>query len=413
MTALYRCSWVVQNICTTIPQDALKSFDITADVAPDLLAKMKRVIEAFTLRERLIDGFTWGRLYGGALGIICIDGHDDFMDMPLRLDEIERDGFAGLIIADRWSGIAPSLQLVDNTADPDFGLPEYYDFIAYGQESIASRVHHSRVIRFIGKQLPKIETAAEGYWGESEIEAAFEDIRKRDAISANIAELTFKSRVNVYAVEDLYEKLATGSVEQQQAVYNTVQAQSVLESTTGCRLIGKNDNVSTINYSYAGLPEIMNTAMLDVAGASRMPVTKLFGRQPSGLNATGEADAQQYRDTLDEFRRARVAPLLNRLVPIIAMSVCGELPQNLNYALPSLFPMNPEQQSIALDRRSMFLERLFVHNLVPADAVLSDIKDMAATMGVTIPITDEMVDNVRGKYYNDMGQAKAVTGSFS
>jgi hypothetical protein len=156
----------------------------------------------------------------------------------------------------------------------------------------------------------------------------------------------------------------------------------------------------------------MNIAMLDVAGACRMPVTKLFGRQPSGMNATGEADAQLYRDTLEEFRHAHVAPILNKLVPIIAMSVCGELPYNLNYALPSLSPMTPEEQSIALDRRSMFLERLFVHNLIPADAFLLDIKATAGTMGITVPITDEMVAHVQGKYFSDMEQTKADTGGF-
>ena len=34
---------------------------------------------------------------------------------------------------------------------------------------------------------------------------------------------------------------------------------------------------------------------MDVAGAaSDHPVTKLFGRSPAGLNATGEADMQNY-----------------------------------------------------------------------------------------------------------------------
>ena len=48
-----------------------------------------------------------GRLYGGAGGIIMIDGHEDMLDQPIDLDMVMPGRFKGLIILDRWTGITP------------------------------------------------------------------------------------------------------------------------------------------------------------------------------------------------------------------------------------------------------------------------------------------------------------------
>ena len=54
--------------------------------------------------------------------------------------------------------------------DPDFGLPKYYDIsVDFGEKSML-RVHHSRLLRFIGRELPGEEMRRENFWGASELE---------------------------------------------------------------------------------------------------------------------------------------------------------------------------------------------------------------------------------------------------
>ena len=73
-----------------------------------------------------------------------------------------------------------------------------------------------------------------------------------------------------------------------------------LMNNMGIYVMDKEDDFDTKEYTFSGLNDIYESFMLDVAGACEMPVTKLFGRNPAGFNATGESDLKQYYDTVEE-----------------------------------------------------------------------------------------------------------------
>lgn len=52
--------------------------------------------------------------------------------------------------------------------------------------------------------------------------------------------------------------------------------------------------METFPYNFAGLKDIYEAFMTEVAGAAEILVTRLFGRSPDGMNATGKADMQHY-----------------------------------------------------------------------------------------------------------------------
>lgn len=56
------------------------------------------------------------------------------------------------------------------------------------------KVHHSRLLRFTGDDLPYWESQAEQQWGASVIESIFDELKKRDNVSWNIAQLIFSQR---------------------------------------------------------------------------------------------------------------------------------------------------------------------------------------------------------------------------
>lgn len=119
---------------------------------------------------------TLGRLYGGALGLIMIDGHEDILSKPLDFDEIMPGTFKGLMIVDRWSGAYPSNNLVSDINDIEFGQLDSYEVTL--EDGQLLKVHHSR--RFTGIEIPHWEKIAETYWGASEVEVVFDEIKKRD-----------------------------------------------------------------------------------------------------------------------------------------------------------------------------------------------------------------------------------------
>ena len=69
-------------------------------------------------------------------------------------------------------------------------------------------------------------------------------------------------------------------------------------------------------YTFTGLPDVYDRVMMDVAGAAKTPVTKLFGRSPAGMNATGESDMNNYYDYIDGLRENQLGQLWNVFFPL-------------------------------------------------------------------------------------------------
>ena len=180
LNSLYRDNWIVQNVVGLVVDDMTREWYKPAGaLSPEQEEALQRAERSAQLRERINEGLRWGRLYGGAAGLILIRGQEGMLDKPLDLESIYPGSFAGLMILDRWCGITPEMELVTDMADPDFNLPAYYQ-INNAEGRLVARVHHSRILRFTGRELPYLERLAELYWGESEVEALYKDVVAHD-----------------------------------------------------------------------------------------------------------------------------------------------------------------------------------------------------------------------------------------
>lgn len=401
LNSLYRSNWVVQNVVGIIPDDMLREgFTVSGAVSPKYRQELDRCLRQTQLYARINEGMRWGRLYGGAAGLILIRGQED-LSKPLDLETILPGTFAGLYIVDRWSGITPGMELVSDLADPDFGLPKYYDINMADGSTVVS-VHHSRIIRFVGRELPYLEKMAEMYWGESEVEALYADVVKHDNVAANMAALTFRANVDSMEVENLDQLFSVAPTAIQQRFWNMMQAQNVLKSNFGMQLVNKGDSVKNTQYTFTGLQEIYDSMCLDLSGASRIPVTKLFGRAPAGLNATGESDLQNYYDYVDTLRESKLRPILEKLMPIIAMSVWGGVPEDMDIQFPPLWTPTAKEVAEIAKAKAETIIATFQANLLDQATAQRELKKLAEETSMFDSISEETIKKNEGKTFQDV-----------
>lgn len=399
LNSLYRDNWVVQNVVGIIPDDMTKKWFAPAGAAgPEHLKELDRVQRVTALRERVNEGLRWGRLYGGAAGLIMIRGQEGMLGQPLELESIYPGTFQGLYILDRWQGVVPGMELVFEGGEP---VPAYYS-ITDARGNTVAKVHHSRLVRFTGRDLPFLERVAELYWGESEVEALYNDVVKHDNVAANMAALTFRANVDTMEVQNLDQLFSVTSGEQQRRFWNVMQAQSVMKSNFGMQLVNRGDQIKNTQYTFTGLQEVYDSMCLDLSGASRIPVTKLFGRSPAGMNATGESDLRNYYDYVDTLREAKLRPILEKLLPVLAMSAWGAVPDGLDITFPPLWtPTAAEVAEIAL-KKAQAIRDTFQAGLFRADTAQRELKKLADETGMFDSISEEEIAANTGKTYQDV-----------
>lgn len=399
LNSLYRDNWVVQNVVGIIPDDMTKKWFAPAGaVGPEHLKELDRVQRVTALRERVNEGLRWGRLYGGAAGLIMIRGQEGMLGQPLELESIYPGTFQGLYILDRWQGVVPGMELVFEGGEL---VPAYYS-ITNARGNTVAKVHHSRLVRFTGRDLPFLERVAELYWGESEVEALYNDVVKHDNVAANMAALTFRANVDTMEVQNLDQLFSVTSGEQQRRFWNVMQAQSVMKSNFGMQLVNRGDQIKNTQYTFTGLQEVYDSMCLDLSGASRIPVTKLFGRSPAGMNATGESDLRNYYDYVDTLREAKLRPILEKLLPVLAMSAWGAVPDGLDITFPPLWtPTAAEVAEIAL-KKAQAIRDTFQAGLFRADTAQRELKKLADETGMFDSISEEEIAANTGKTYQDV-----------
>ena len=399
MDNLFRGDWIANRIITTIPEDMTKNWiKLTCTVEPDQLDAFEMVERKTHIRERIREGLRWGRLYGGAAAVMMIKGQEDMLSEPLDMDMLMPGDFKGLIVADRWNGVYPSTELVTDMDDPDFGLPEYYNF-SLSENDLANsvRVHHSRVLRFTGRELPYIEKLAEQYWGMSELEHVFAELNKRNSASANIAQLIFIAHLRVLKMENLGQNLALSDVWSQEDLYNTLSAQNFLMNNMSLQILSRDDDFQTFDYTFSGLADVYEQFMMDVAGASEIPATKLFGRAPQGMNATGEGDLRNYYDTVRQNQEAYLRPILEKLLPVICVSAWGAIPDDLDFEFNPIRDTSDEERAGLIQQTAAAINSVYQAGIISQKIALMELRQSGTEFGMWTNISDEFIDEADDK----------------
>ena len=408
LQSMYRNDWIASRVIDTIPEDMTKNwYSLVSQIQPDQIKAYETTERRTHLKQRILEGLKWGRLFGGAAGVIAIDGQEDMLDQPLDLRLVMPGSFKGLIVADRWSGIYPDGSLVTDINDPDYGLPEYYTFaLSDSGQGSGVRVHHSRVVRFTGRELPYIERMSENYWGMSEIEHIFTELNKRNTSSENIAQLIFQANIRTYKMADLGQMLMTTDVRTQRELYATLAMQNFLQSNMGMNVMDKEDDLQTTQYAFTGVSDVYEMFMLDIAGAAEIPVTKLFGRSPAGMNATGESDLTNYYDKIRQEQEAFLRPVIEKLMPVIALSTWGAIPDDIDFEFNPVGNTTEEKRADLIMKTTGSILQAFTGGILSPKAAAEELRKAGAQYGIFQALTDERIarmDDSTGAEFDEIG----------
>jgi phage-related protein (TIGR01555 family) len=410
LNSLYRSHWIGRKIIDCIPEDMMKNWiTLQTQLEPDEMKRFDKLLRSTRVQRDILQGLKLGRLYGGAGAVMIIEGHEDMLDQPLDYDTIMPGSFKGLIVGDRWIGLTPMSEIITDVTSPDFGLPEYYSWVT---DDFTVRVHHSRVLRFTGRELPPIERYTEMQWGSSEFEVVFDELKKRDNTSWNIAQLVFQANLSIFKLDGLGELFAVGDEHAQQDLYNSMTIQNMLKSNMGALILGKDDDYSNYQYTFSGLNDIYESFMLDVAGAAEMPVTKLFGRAPAGMNATGESDMQNYYNTVEQKQVALLEPVLDKLLPIMFISEFGAIPDDLDYTFNPMETPSDDDLSNIVDKKANTIINTYNAGLISQQVAMKELRQMADGTGMFSNITDDDIDKADNEISEDIGDMPPLNNDY-
>jgi hypothetical protein len=82
-----------------------------------------------------------------------------------------------------------------------------------------------------------------------------------------------------------------------------------------------------------------------MASVSRIPLVKLLGISPAGLNASSEGEIETFDDTINAAQEAQIRPNLTRLMHFVMLSLWGAVDPAITFAFVPLSDLTPKEKA--------------------------------------------------------------------
>lgn len=388
---IHRGSWLGGLAVDLVADDMTRAgVEYLTEMPPDQSQQMDMAAAQLGLWHELNQVVKWGRLYGGAISVLLIDGQDP--RTPLRVDTIGPGQFKGLLTLDRWQ-VEPSLNDLVTELGPHLGLPRYYKVQANAPALRGLPIHYSRiVVRAVGVDLPYQQRLTENLWGISVLERLYDRMIGYDTASTGVSQLVGKAAMRTLSVKDLRSVVAAGGKPLEGLMAYTDMMRR-FQGIEGITLIDGEDKFEVQTHgAFSGIGDVLLQLGQQLSGALQIPLVRLFGQSPAGLSATGESDLRTYYDNVSKEQARTLYTGVSKLYRVLARSLGVPVPPGFNIGFTSLWDLSDEEKATVANNTADAITKAYGEGLITQQVAMMELRDSSRTTGIFSNISSEDIE---------------------
>ncbi|WP_333571324.1 phage portal protein [Sphingomonas sp.] len=285
----------------------------------DDIGKIEAEERRLGLRAKIKQAEILRGLGGGALILVTAGSHADELT-PTTLGE---RGLIAVNVVSRWQLTCKDWD--EDLASLTYGQPRMFEVRSNGGNN--TQIHPSRVITFRGDPLPASGCVSmeQAFWGDSRLSAVLREVCRSDEVNGWFAALVRKAKITRYGIPNLSEMLAApgGQERLSKRVATIAEGENLLNAAVYQSASGTDQPGETITdyqVTWAGIPAVMDAFDQRVAAVADIPFTRLMGRSPAGMNATGQHDMDNWWSAVSDGQENELRPCLEALDPLLLAS---------------------------------------------------------------------------------------------
>ena len=384
LDAMYTSNWIAGKIIDAPADDMTREWR-SWDAGPKHTKAIQLEEARLNVRGKVNRVLKLARLYGGAALFMGVANSDP--SLPLDPNTVDKGGLQFLQVLSRHDCVTGAIDR--DPLSPYYGEPTYYELHSPTYGSVM--VHPSRVIRFYGQAHLDVGRSFQG-WGLSTLQRVYEAVKDAAITPHAVALLAQEAKVNVINVPGLTQNSMDEDYRRKITMrFGLAQA---AQGLVNALLLDADEKWSQKTVNPNGWPQVIGSFLEIVAGAGDMPVTRLLGVAPKGLNATGDSDVRNYYDMCSSKQETDMRPTMHRADEVLIRSATGSKNPNANYTWNPLWQLtNAESAAINLQRAQT--DDIYASmGVMPADAMRSAIQNKLLQDGIYPGLADILAANV-------------------
>lgn len=207
-------------------------------------------------------------------------------------------------------------------------------WLVQGQE-----VHATRLLTFVGREVPDILKPAYSFGGLplSQMVKPYVDnwLRTRQSVS---------DIVHSFVIYVLSTNL--GTITQSNQLIARLDLFNLTRDNKGVMAIDKDtEEFSNVQTSLSGLEQLQAQSLEQISAISKIPLVKLTGISPSGLNATAEGELRCFYDWIKAYQEMFFRPHLTTVINFIQLSLFGKVDEDITFVFKDLWSLDDKQEA--------------------------------------------------------------------
>lgn len=244
------------------------------------------------------------------------------------LAKIKKDGLKGLrTVEAMW--VYPTGYNAQNPLSGDFYRPQHW-FVQ------GRKVHASRLITFVGREVPDILKPSYSFAGVSLSQMAKPYVENWLRTRKSVTDLI--SAFSIMVLKTPMERLMQTGGDQLAA---RLAFFNMMRDNRGLMAVDKEEeDLSNVSAPINGLDALQAQAQEHLSSVSGIPLVKLLGITPSGLNASNEGEIRVFYDWIHAYQESLFRPNLTKIINLIQLHLFGKIDPEITFSFEPLWSMS-------------------------------------------------------------------------
>lgn len=321
------------------------------DDKADKIRQLDDALKRFRVREKFREAaehdgyFGRGQIYidvktpsGNSAWLVPDELDKKLYISPRKITKGSLNGFR--VIEAMWT--YPGVYNADNPLSPDFfNLSEWY--------VMGRTVHASRMLTMISRQVPDILKAAYNFGGLSLSQMAEPYVqnwlRTRDSVSDLVHSFV------VYGLKTNMQNALSGIADPN--LFMRAELFNKVRDNRGMFLIDKDgEEFFQFVTSLSGVDALQAQAQEQMASVSSIPLVKLLGITPNGLNASSDGEIRVFYDSIHAMQENLFRVPLKTVLDVIQLNEFGEIDPDIDFEFLPLYELTEAEKAEIMKHQS-------------------------------------------------------------
>lgn len=359
----------------------------TGSTAPDKMEKIEAELLRIDAKAIVRQSVIHNEAYGGSHVFFKFKDDTGKRELPIvmRPFSVPENSFEGLRVVEPYWVTPNNYNSIDPTA-ADFYKPSTWWMLGV-------QVHASRMQTIVPRPVGDMLKPTYSFRGLSMTQLAMPYVdnwlRTRQSVSDTVKQFSITG-----VLTDLQAQLTPGA---ESDLVNRAELFNRMRDNRNIAFLDKTtEEFFQINTPLSGLDALQAQSQEQMSAISRIPLVKLLGITPTGLNASSEGEIRVYYDYVKGYQTNCYSPLMATILRVIQLSLFGEIDDSVTWEWAPLQELtaleNAERQKIQAETAAVLIEATVVTPEIVAEVLNNDSTSDYA--GAIIPETiDDIPDD--------------------